>query len=415
MPADQPDPVPSPSVADEAVVASATAAVTFAAAAPEPAGAAASAGAAPTIAGDGVVHEIRWSDALPWWLLFRAAAAAFSPTVILLAAAGSLALWAGWSVADKVGLPAAGGALPSPSATATTAVRPFDGAALLAAAVNVLPPPAAQAVGQALALFSPSVTAATACGALVRLGWFVVVWSLFGTAIARVVGLRLAREEPLGFAGAVREGMRLWTAPTNAALFTLLAMLGLSLPGMLLGFLMRTEWGLAAVGVIWPLFLAAGLVLALLAVGVVVGWPLMVAATGIERGDSFQAISTSFSYLYQRPLHAAFYAFLAAIVAVPALTVAALFADATAGMALWGASFGMGHERTTAVLGAGLCEQAPFGARAIRTWTDALESILGAFGWGYFWSIATAAVLLLRRDVDGTEIDEINAETTDLG
>ena len=22
-----------------------------------------------------IVHEIRWSDALPWWLLFRAAAA----------------------------------------------------------------------------------------------------------------------------------------------------------------------------------------------------------------------------------------------------------------------------------------------------------------------------------------------------
>ena len=27
----------------------------------------------------GVVHEIRWSDALPWWILFRAAAAAFAP------------------------------------------------------------------------------------------------------------------------------------------------------------------------------------------------------------------------------------------------------------------------------------------------------------------------------------------------
>jgi hypothetical protein len=413
MPTDQPDPVPSPPAADEAVVASATAAVTFAAAPPEPAGAAASAGAASTIAGDGVVHEIRWSDALPWWLLFRAAAAAFSPTVILLAAAGSLALWAGWSVADKVGLPAAGGALPSPSATAPTAVRPFDGPALLAAAVNALPPPAAEAVGQALALVSPSVTAATACGALVRLGWFIVVWSLFGTAIARVVGLRLAREEPLGFPGAVREGIRLWTAPANAALFTLLAMLGLSLPGMLLGFLMRTDWGLAAIGVIWPVFLAAGLVLALLAIGVVVGWPLMVATTGIERGDSFQAISTSFSYLYQRPLHAAFYTLVAALVAVPALVLAALVADATAGLALWGASFGMGHERTASLLPAAITEQSPFGARAIGFWTQVLETVLGAFGWGYFWSIATAAVLLLRRDVDGTEIDEIAFETAD--
>ncbi len=32
-----------------------------------------------------------------------------------------------------------------------------------------------------------------------------------------------------------------------------------------------------------------------------------------------------------------------------------------------------------------------------------LEAVLASFGWGYFWSIATAAYLLLRRDVDGTE------------
>ena len=53
-----------------------------------------------------IVHEILWSEALPWWLLFRAAGAAFSPTVILLAALGCLATWAGWSVADRLAIPA---------------------------------------------------------------------------------------------------------------------------------------------------------------------------------------------------------------------------------------------------------------------------------------------------------------------
>ena len=51
-----------------------------------------------------VVHEVRWSDALPWWLLFRAAGAAFSPTVVLLAALGAVATWAGWSACDQLGL-----------------------------------------------------------------------------------------------------------------------------------------------------------------------------------------------------------------------------------------------------------------------------------------------------------------------
>jgi hypothetical protein len=362
-----------------------------------------------TLGGDGVVHEIQWSDALPWWLLFRAAGAAFSPTVIILGALGAIALWAGWSLADQMGLPGArvvpvvaGGAAPS-------AVRPLDGTAVLNTVSGALPAPAAAAVGQALTLFSPASTAGLMGGAAVRLAWFVLVWSLFGTAIARVVGLRLVGEERLGLAGSLRFAARMWPSPCNAALFTLLGMLALALPAMLLGLLMRADWGLAVAGLVWPLILAGGLVLAILAIGLVLGWPLMVAAVGVERGDSFQAISTSFSYLYQRPLHACFYILLALLVAVPALAAAAFVADATSGLALWAASFGMGHARTAGLLEAVASggEAATFGARAIQFWTRGLEAVLGAFGWGYAWAIATAAYMLLRRDVDGTELDEI--------
>jgi hypothetical protein len=45
--------------------------------------------------------------------------------------------------------------------------------------------------------------------------------------------------------------------------------------------------------------------------------------------------------------------------------------------------------------------------RAVGFWTRGLESLLGSFGWGYFWAIATAAYMLLRQDVDGTELDEV--------
>jgi hypothetical protein len=141
----------------------------------------------------------------------------------------------------------------------------------------------------------------------------------------------------------------------------------------------------------------------------VAGWPLMVACVGVERGDSFQAISTAFSYLYQRPLHYAFYSLVALAVAIPSLAVAALFADATASLAMWATSFGMGHDRTAAVL-AGLTDAAPaaaWGAQAIAFWNRGLETLLSSFGWGYFWAIATAAYLLLRQDVDGTELDEV--------
>ena len=69
-----------------------------------------------------IVHEVRWSDALPWWLLFRAAGAAFSPTVVLLAALGAIALWAGKTTADKLGI--LGG---DPTADIIAAAKAGDG------------------------------------------------------------------------------------------------------------------------------------------------------------------------------------------------------------------------------------------------------------------------------------------------
>lgn len=366
-----------------------------------------------------IVHEIHWSEAIPWWLLFRGAGAAFSPTVILLAALGAMATWAGWSVADSLGL--AGGmpvlraadapvptALPAPGLSPSAYARPA-----LQAAADWLPASGGDVLRLVSIPFRPSATLGEAGGALARIGWFVLVWSMFGTAIARHVALSLVGEESPGLIGGLRYGSQYWISAFNAVAFVLAGILALSIPGALLGLLMRTDVGLALAGAIWPLVLAGAVVLAILAIGVVAAWPLMVATVGVERGDSFQAISTAFSYFYQRPLHVAFYAFVALIVAIPAFAAAGVLADATGTLALWAASFGMGHERTADVIeGVRSCAVGggcgrPWGVQALAFWTRGLEWLLGSFGWGYFWSIATAAYFLLRQGVDGTELDEV--------
>lgn len=375
---------------------------------------------APSSPSGTVVHEIRWSDALPWWLLFRAAGAAFSPTVVLLAALGAVATWAGWSACDQLGLAgsvdpagtlARGGALVLPDGREAVA----GGAGLLGASIvhdleQRLPRPLGELVGLVRTPFRPSATLREILGTAARLAWFVLVWSIFGTGITRHVALKLVGEDPPGPIGATLFGSRKWVPSFNAVLFVLVGILALSIPGALLGLAMRTEWGLAFAGAVWPLVLLGALVLAILAVGLVAGWPLMVAAIGVERGDAFQAISTAFSYLYQRPLHYAFYLAVAALVAVPAMLVAGLFASTTETLALWATSFGMGHERTVAVLdglaGAG-AEASRWGVRAMSFWSRGLAHLLASFGWGYFWAIATAAYMLLRQDVDGTELDEV--------
>ncbi len=369
-----------------------------------------------------IVHEVRWADALPWWLLFRAAGAAFSPTVVILAGLGAVATWAGWSACDQLGLAGPGGysagsdgggslLLPDGQGQVVGALAPsVTSTPLLREAERWLPRPLAELVAMVRVSFRPSTTLRELLGVAARLGWFVLVWSIFGTGITRHVALKLVGEEAPGPLGATLYGSRKWIPSFNSVLFVLVGILALSIPGALLGLGMRTEWGLAFAGAVWPLVLLGALVLAILAVGVVAGWPLMVAAVGVERGDAFQAISTAFSYLYQRPLHYAFYAAVALAVAVPAAAVAGLFADATSTLAMWAASFGMGHERTVAVLdglaGSG-AEAGTWGVKAIGFWSRGLAHLLSSFGWGYFWAIATAAYMLLRQDVDGTELDEV--------
>ena len=382
-----------------------------------------------------IIHEIQWSEALPWWILFRAAGTAFAPTVLLLAMVGSLALWAGWSLVDRMQLaPAtlAADAIISAdvaSVQQTELVIPTAAGYLAGTTWNLLgfspdrservtifgwlPRAAAGVVRLVVLPFNPTATLPQIGDACARIGWFVLVWSIFGTAITRHVALKLIGEDAPGLVGSIWYGTSKWLASFNSVAFVLLGIVAMAVPGAILGLCMRTDIGLAVAGAFWPLVLGGAVVLAILAVGVVAGWPLMVAAVGVERGDSFQAISTAFSYLYQRPLHYAFYGFVAMIVLLPALFVAELFADAITMLAFWAASLGMGRDRAVVVmngLSSGLpdaSETAQWGVNALLFWTRGVGSILGSFGWGYFWAIATATYLLLRQDVDGTELDEV--------
>ena len=368
-----------------------------------------------------VVHEVIWSDAFSWWILFKAAGMAFAPTVLVLATFGSVATWAGFSLADTLGLPAVttaqaveagavaacrscGGAvtgqLPTPSGVALPMAYSW---------IQSTPAPVAELLALLTTPWNPLASTPEFLGSLARVVWFLLVWSIVATAITRHVALRLVDEELPGLFQAVQYGSSKWLASFNAAMFVFLGLAALSLPGALLGLLMRVDWGLAVAGAIWPVVLLGAVVLAILAIGLAAGWPLMVSAIGVERGDSFQAISTAFSYLYQRPIHFAFYSLISCGVAVLAFFAAAVFADTTLTFALWATSFGMGHDRTADVIGAVVRGNADprWGIQALQFWTDGLRAVLAAFGWGYFWSIAPAIYLLLRQDVDATELDEI--------
>lgn len=362
------------------------------------------------------VTDVRWSDAFSWWIIFRAAGRSFSPTIILLASLGTLGTWAGLSLADRIGLaghnPAliviAGDSVPD---AGVFGLRPSQRAMPGVAALGMkLPGFLSDGVRLVSIPFSPTATAREMASAFARIGWVVLVWSIFGTAITRAVSLQLAGEESPGLFGSLGFGMGFWMSSFNSVIFVLLGMFALSIPGALLGIAMRTDIGLMLVGILWPVVLAGSLVLSILAIGVIVGWPLMVATVAVERGDSFQAISSSFSYLYQRPLHLFFYGTVALVVALPALVAVALFGDVTTSLAMWAASWGMGHDRTVEILTNLESTKGSLGMDLLLFWRQCIDGILQSFGVGYFWAVVTAFYLLLRRDVDGTELDEVVLE-----
>ncbi len=365
-----------------------------------------------------IIHEIIWSEAFPWWILLKAAGMAFTPTVLILAALASAGTWAGFSLLDSLGLPAG---VPTeiqseeqaiPDAGQTRVVLPTPSMGVLpalSAQVDQLPTPVRDLLHLLQTPWNPLATSRQFVGSLFRCIWFLLVWSIFATSIARYVALRLVDEEQPGFREALRFGTKKWPSAFNSATFVFFGILALALPGAVLGLLMRFDWGLAIVGVLWPLILLGAVVIAILGIGLAAGWPLMVAAVGVERGDSFQAISTAFSYLYQRPIHFAFYGFISCVLAVLGFFAAGLFADTTVMFALWAGSFGMGHERTADVIGAVAHGDGDprWGIQALQFWTSSLRVLLSSFGWGFFWSIAPAIYLLLRQSVDATELDEI--------
>ncbi len=123
--------------------------------------------------------------------------------------------------------------------------------------------------------------------------WAMAVWALFGGAISRVAAVQLAADERIGWVAALRFAASKWLSYFAAPLLPLLGVVLVAIPLAVLGLLVRWNFGVLLAGVLWPLALLGGLVMALLLLGLAFGWPLMWATISTEGTDSFDALSRS--------------------------------------------------------------------------------------------------------------------------
>jgi hypothetical protein len=158
---------------------------------------------------------------------------------------------------------------------------------------------------------------------------------------------------------------------------------------------------------LWPLVIGAGVVLALLALGLAFGWPLMWAAVAVEGADAFEAISRAFTYVFHRPLYCLLYVVQAVLVGAAGWLLVNLFTGALLILCSWAASWGLGADPQALSADPGLTALASAGGSLIRFWTVLVMSVPVAFSYSYLWNASTAIYFILRREVEATELGDV--------
>jgi hypothetical protein len=224
----------------------------------------------------------------------------------------------------------------------------------------------------------------------------------------------LARGEQLPTTQLLAFATTKWWSYFMAPVFPLLCALLITVGLAIFGLLLHSGITLLVAGLLWFLALFGGLILAVLLIPLLFGWPLMWATISTEGTDSFDAFSRSYSYTYQRPLHYLLYALLAAVLGVLAWIVVAIFATAVIQLSLWAVGWGSGAEALSKAWPfapghstADLNKAGQFGVWFIAFWVNLVWTLAVAFLFSYFWSATTAIYFLLRRQVDAAELDEV--------
>jgi hypothetical protein len=366
-----------------------------------------------------VVQRVAWRELCPWLMIFRCFRLSISLQLLFLASIGVLLMPVGDFVASTIF-----GAPESPFVDAPASLGEWpDGS---------LPPFRLPGVNVPLGewLWREGPTQVywffvepvwrlfdrhASMGEFLRNAWLAIwriaVWSLLGGAIVRVAVVQLGRDERVSLPDSLRHALRNWGWYLAAPLFPLGGVALLLLPYALFGLLMRADVFALLASIAWPLLLLGGLFMAMLLLGLLAGWPLMWPTISAEQdSDAFEAFNRSYSYSFQRPLQYLFYALIALAFGQLCWLLVENFANAVMALNHWALSFGAGNERVSEMVGGSAEEPSTAlwaGSRLIGWWDGLVRRIAIAFKFSFFFCAASAIYLLLRREVDQTDFDEV--------
>lgn len=390
---------------------------------------------------DGTVREIAWREVFPWLILVRVFRIAIQLRMLMLSTVAVLATIFGWWLLGQLFRGAEETQLQQwiisysmcPWTTGERGIDPpvrlpdwrsLGNIATPLGSPELGPPelgrtpddpfysPWQQLSAPVRQLFNRELTITSLAFVLLCVLWAVLVWSLLAGGMTRMAVVQLAREENVSMGNALRHARSRWRSYFSAPMLPLLGVLLPAIVMALLGALMRLDFGIFLAGIFWPLMLLVGLLMTVLLIGLTFGYPLMFATISAEGTDSFDALSRSYSYVFQRPLHYLFYAAVATLLGMLGLLLVAYVANAIWHLAIWALLWGSGNEAMGAALmnAPDLRTTGHWGANLLDFWGGVMRLLVLGFVYSYFWAASSAIYLLLRYHVDGTEMDEVYLE-----
>ncbi len=273
-------------------------------------------------------------------------------------------------------------------------------------------------------------------------------WAFFGGAITRIAVMQLAGKDPPGLTDSLRFVAQKYVHYLMAPLVPILFVLGIVLITICtFGLVQLIPYvGDLVNGLLWPIVLLLGFAQALLLVGLV-GYPLMFATISAEGSDTFDALSRSYNYVYQAPWSYLWNIAVAIAYGMVVMFFVAFMGSMVAYLSKWSVAQTPGTEyfssrradhlfmdapltfemRDLLVDRAELKSVAPESVRnaylednvtagnhisafLVKCWLVLLVLFVIGYGYSYFFTSTTMIYLLLRHNIDDTEIDEVYSE-----
>lgn len=380
-----------------------------------------------------VVREVDWRSLCPWLILFRTFRIAIAIPVLLLGTIGAALTPLGWQIGRGLFLDEEALAMDADLATVIASQQswpsrpgmmpvPYSGRVpmsvreILQTPVNTLEPIYHQGREPIVRLMSGRLTVTQAAYYVFGLLWMLAVWGFFGGAINRIAIIWLGRDERIGVGQALRHARRRFLSYFASPLFPLFGILLTVIPIAIAGWCLRLDAGVLVIGLAWLFILVGGLVIMLFLLGLTFGWPLMWGAISAEEnGDAFEAFSRSYSYTFQRPLQYLLYAAIATAFGGLCWLLVFHFSEALIGVSDWAAMLGAGEERWSEIAAVRFGAESDsgtlnIGAAAIEFWHGVVRTMASGFNYSFFWCVAAAMYLLLRKSCDRAEFDKIYVE-----